>query len=258
MSKKNSSKNYKNINNKEIIEDDQIDNNINNMYDETSKINEDSNFKNISSYIKEEKLRIRPELNDLKREVLHFGSDIIDEEDQKKYEDRPILEKFGHKLYKVYEIIEHYVHVVLSIVAAIYIIYYTNLFYNLYFNPKIYKFYLYLSAFLFILDILIFMYIFLYLPTIKKLDEQTVDKEFDEVVPYCTAIGVVAFICLIISMWNVYRWYSIPIVLLIFWGIIMSANIVQTRIFGNIFFVSIIITMLFSYKFIKGPGKTYY
>ena len=257
MSKKNSSKNKNAINNKEVTEEE-LDNNINNTYDETSKLNEDSNFRNIASYIKEEKLRIRPELNDLKREVLHYGSDIIDGEDEKKYEDRPFLEKLGHKAYKVYEVVEHYVHVFLSIAAAIYIIYYTNLFYNLYFNPKINKFYLYLSGFLFILDILIFMYIYLYLPYIKKLDEDTVEKEFDEVVPYCTAIGVVAFICLISSMWSVYRWYSIPIVLIIFWGIVMSANIIQTRIFGNIFFISIITTMLFSYKFIRGPGKTYY
>ena len=257
MSKKNSSINFKNINNKKITKE-QSDNNNNNIYDETSKLNEDSNFHNLSSYIKEEKLRIRPELNDLKREVLHYGSDIIDEEDQKKYEDRPALEKLGHIIYKAYEVLEHYVHVVLSIIAAIYIIYYTNLFYNLYFNPKINKFYLYLSGFLFIVDILIFMYIYLYLPNIKKLNEDIVEKEFDEVVPYCTAIGVVAFICLIVSMWNVYRWYSIPMVLLIFWGIIMSANIVQTGMLGNIFFISIILAMLFSYKFIKGPGKTYY
>ena len=139
MSKKNSSKNKNAINNKEVTEEE-LDNNINNTYDETSKLNEDSNFRNISSYIREEKLRIRPELNDLKREVLHYGSDIIDGEDEKKYEDRPFLEKLGHKAYKVYEVVEHYVHVFLSIAAAIYIIYYTNLFYNLYFNPKINKF----------------------------------------------------------------------------------------------------------------------
>ena len=102
------------------------------------------------------------------------------------------------------------------------------------------------------------MYIYLYLPYFKHLNEIEVEKEFDEVVPYCTGIGVGAIICLIISMWNVYRFYSIPIVLLIFWGIIMSSNFVQSGIFGNIFFIFMITTMLFSYKFIKGTGKTYY
>ena len=232
--------------------------NDNSINDETAKLKEENQFESFASHFKVEQFKLRPELNDLKKEVLHYGSDIIDGEDQKKYEDRPILEKFGHKLYNIYVVIEHYTHVLLSMAGAAYIIYYTNLFYNLYFNPKINKFYLYLSAFLFILDTLIFMYIYLYLSYIKKLDEITVEKEFDEVVPYCTGIGVGALFCLIVSMWNVYRFYSIPIVLLIFWGIAMSSNIAPTRAMGNIFFVSIIITMLFSYKFIEGQGKTYY
>ena len=189
---------------------------------------------------------------------MHFGSDIIDGEDQSKYEDRPIMEKLGHKLYKIYEVIEHYLHVFLSLATAVYIIYYTNLFYNLYFNPKISRFYLYLSALLFITDTIIFMYIYIYLPYIKKLDENTVEKHFDEAIPYCSGILVGGIVCLIISMWSVYRWFSIPMVLLIFWGIVMSANIIQNGMLGNIFFVSIITAMLFSYKFIKGPGKTYY
>ena len=83
-------------------------------------------------------------------------------------------------------------------------------------------------------------------------------KQFDEVVPYCTGIGVCAFICLIISMWNVYSWYSIPMVIFIFWGIVMSANFIQSGTLGNITFIAIITLMLFSYKFIDGPGKTYY
>jgi hypothetical protein len=234
------------------------DNENNNINDETARLNENPQFQYFMSHFNGQKPKLRPDLIDLKKEVLEFGSDIIDDEDQKKYENRPVLEKFGHKLYNIYEVVEFYVHVFVSVAGAIYIIYYTNLFYNLYFNPKIKKFYLYLSAFLFVLDTLIFMYIYLYLPYIKRLEEKTVEKEFDEVVPYCTLIGIGALICLIISMWNVYRYYSIPIVLLIFWGIVMSSNIVQSRIFGNIFFIFIITTMLFSYKFIKGTGKTYY
>ena len=102
------------------------------------------------------------------------------------------------------------------------------------------------------------MYIYIYLPCVKKYEEKRVEKEFDEVLPYCTLIGVLALICLIVSMWNVYGWFSIPIVLLIFWGIIMSSNIVPSPFLGNVFFVSLITAMLFSYRFIKGKGWTYY
>lgn len=262
--KKNKRKAEGNVNSemKEKIEEEskEINNNNlhNNINDETAKLNEDQQYQYFLSHFNGEKPKLRPELRELKQEVLHFGSDIIDGEDQSKYEDRPIMEKFGHKLYKIYEVIEHYLHVLLSLAAAIYIIYYTNLFYNLYFNPKINRFYLYLSALLFIADTFIFMYIYIYLPYFKKLDENTVEKHFDEVIPYCSGILVGGIACLIISMWGVYRWYSIPMVLLTFWGIVMSANIVQNGMLGNIFFVSIITAMLFSYKFIKGPGKTYY
>ena len=181
--------------------------------------------------------RLRPELQELKEQVLKYGTDIMDDEDEKKYADRPYFEKLGHKLYKYYAIFEHYLHAFLAVAVAIYIIYYTNLFYQLYYNPKIKRYYLYACAILFIIVIITFMYVYLYLPYIEKYDEVKVEKEFDEVVPYCTLMGVIALICLMISMWNVYGWLSIPIVLLIFWGIVMSSNIVQSGTLGNIFFI---------------------
>ena len=232
--------------------------NQNSSEQENSRLYNDPQYRALLSHFGGKIPRLRPELQELKEQVLKFGTDIVDGEDEKKYVDRPYFEKLGHKLYQYYEFIEHYLHAFLAVGAAIYIIYFTNLFYNLYFNLKIKKFYLYLSALLLIVDTFIFMYIYIYLPYVQKLDEKTVEKEFDEVVPYCTGIGVGALFSLIVSMWDVYRWYSIPIVLIIFWGIVMSSNIVHSRILGNIFFVSIITTMLFSYKFIEGPGKTYY
>ena len=247
----------KNSSNGEEARADELNNN-DNINDETSRLNQDPQFQYFLSHFNGEKPKLNPDLKDLKEEVLRYGSDINDNDDQKKYEDRPLLEKWGHKLYNIFEVVEHYTHIILSIALAIFIIYYTNLFYNLYFNPRINNFYLYTCALLFILDILIFMYVYLYLPYVKKLDEDTVEKHFEEVVPYCTGIGVCAFICLIISMWNVYSWYSIPMVIFVFWGLIMSANFIQSGTLGNITFLIIILLMLFSYKFIDGPGKTYY
>ena len=226
--------------------------------DERAKLNEDSQYQYFLSHFNQMKPKLNPELKTIKQNILRYGSDIIDEDDPKKYADRPVLEKYGHKVYNIAIIFEHYFHAFLSIVIAIYIIYYTNLFYNLYFNPKINRLYLYFSAFLFIVDTIIFMYINLYLYYIKKLDDKEVEKELDDFIPYCTGIGIVAFLFLIFSMWSVYRYYSIPIVLSIFWGIVMSANFFQKGFLGNIFFVAIITLMLFSYKFIPGTGKTYY
>ena len=232
--------------------------NQNNSSEGNSSLYNDPHYQAILNHFGGKIPRLRPELQDLKEQVLHYGTDIIDGEDEKKYADRPYFEKLGHKLYKYYEIFEHYLHAFLAVGIAAYIIYFTNLFYNLYFNPKIKRYYLYSSAILFIMDILTFMYIYIYLPCVKKYEEKKVEKEFDEVVPYCTLIGVLGLICLMVSMWNVYGWLSIPIVLLIFWGIVMSSNFVQNGFLGNIFFVCIITAMLFSHKFIKGNGWTYY
>ena len=234
------------------------ENNNNSTEEETSRLYTDPQYKAIINHFGGQIPRLRPELRELKEQVLHFGTDIEDGEDAKKYEDRPYLEKLGHKIYVYYTYIEHYVHAFLAVALAIYIIYKTNLFFNLYFNPKIKKYYLYSSALLFIIDIITFMYIYIYLPLIKKYDDNKVEKEFDEVVPYCTIIGILALLCLMVSMWNVYGWVSVPIVLFIFWGIVMSSNIVSNGILGNIFFVSIVTAMLFSHKFIKSKGWTYY
>lgn len=224
----------------------------------TSQLYNDPQYRALLNHFGGKIPRLRPELQELKEQVLHFGSDIRDDEDQKKYEDRPYFEKLGHKLYQIYEFVEHYLHAFLSMGLAFGIIYYTNLFYNLYYNPKIKKYYLYSSALLFIIDIITFMYVYIYLPYIKKYDENRVEKEFDEVVPYCTIIGILALFCLILSMWNVYGFLSVPIVFSIFWGIVMSANIVQSGIIGNVFFVCLITAMLFSHRFIEGKGWTYY
>jgi hypothetical protein len=232
--------------------------NQNSSEQENSRLYNDPQYRALLSHFGGKIPRLRPELQELKEQVLKFGTDIIDGEDEKKYVDRPYFEKLGHKLYQYYEFIEHYLHAFLAVGIGVYIIYYTNLFYNLYYNPKIKRYYLYSSAILFIIDIITFMYIYTYLPYIKKYDEVRVEKEFDEVVPYCTIIGLLGLLCLMISMWNVYGFLSIPMVLLIFWGIVMSSNIIQSGCLGNIFFVVIITLMLFSHKFIKGKGWTYY
>ena len=247
---------------KEQASQNQLNNNQNQSQnvsqEENSSLYNDPQYRALLNHFGGQIPKLRPELQQLKEQVLHYGSDIIDGEDEKKYEDRPYFEKLGHKLYQYWAVFEHYLHAFLAVGVAVYIIYYTNLFYNLYFNPKIKKYYLYASAVSFIIDIITFMYVYIYLPYVEKYDEAKVEKEFDEVVPYCTLIGVIGLICLMISMWNVYGWLSIPIVLIIFWGIVMSSNAVINGFLGNIFFICLITIMLLSHKFIKGTGWTYY
>ena len=200
-----------------------------------------------------------------RKEIIRDGKDINsddedneDEEDENKYRERPAMEILAHKFYKIYEIISHYIHATLSIIIAIYTIYYTNLFYNLYTNEKINRFYLILSAILFVIIFGLFFYLSFYLPYFKKLKKDEIDKYFDDIIPYCTLLGLFAFLFLIISMWPVYYFYSILIVIGIFWAIIMTGNFSPNGILGDCFILILFGLMFFSPKFIKHKGHTYY
>ena len=135
---------------KEQASQNQLNNNQNQSQnvsqEENSSLYNDPQYRALLSHFGGQIPKLRPELQQLKEQVLHYGSDIIDGEDEKKYEDRSYFEKLGHKLYQYWAVFEHYLHAFLAVGVAVYIIYYTNLFYNLYFNPKIKKYYLYASA----------------------------------------------------------------------------------------------------------------
>ena len=197
-----------------------------------------------------------------RKEIIRDGKDINsddeDEEEENKYREKPAMEILAHKCYKTFEIISHYIHAALSIIIAIYTIYYTNLFYNLYTNEKINRFYLILSAILFVIIFGLFFYLTFYLTYFKKLKKEEIDKYFDEIIPYCTALGLFAFLFLIISMWPVYYFYSILIVFGIFWAFIMSGNFSPNGILGDCFILILFGLMFYSPKFIKHKGHTYY
>ena len=198
----------------------------------------------------------RPIDPEIVKDILKNGSDIVDENEEN-LDERPKLEIFAHKLYNILEIIEQYVYAFCSICLAGGIIYYTNFFYNLYFNEKVDRLYQFFSLIFFIMTISIFCYLSFYLP-LKGKSEEEIDKEMDNIIPYCTIIGIFAIITLIISVWDIYYYYSIPIVLSILWAFIMTANFAPRGIIGNIFFFVWIILLLISPKFIKGKGHTYY
>ena len=198
----------------------------------------------------------RPIDPEIVKDILKNGSDIVDENEEN-LDERPKLEIFAHRLYNILAIIEQYAYAFCSIVLACGIIYYTNFFYNLYFNEKVDRLYQFFSLIFFIMTISIFCYLSFYLPLKGKSDEE-IDKEMENIIPYCTIIGIFAIITLIISVWDIYYFYSIPIVLSILWAFIMTANFAPRGIIGNIFFFIWIILLLISPKFIKGKGHTYY
>lgn len=216
------------------------------------EINEMTSLK--GDYVFRSKIQNNPELLKLKNEILEQGTDITDENSEE-FRNRIFLEKLGHRLYNYGAFLEHYIHAFLSMAIAIYLIYYTNIFYHIYFNPKVIRFNLYISCLFFVLVLVGFSYLSIYCP--YKYTQEQVDKEYNNVIPYCTVLGIIAFYFLISALWPIYSWTSIPMFCCIFWGLVMSANVVNKGAIGNIFFLTEFGLMLFSYKFINGPGHTY-
>lgn len=224
------------------------------MDDELSHLKDETlrKFSNPNNPIKNPE---RPIDEKIIKDILKNGSDIVDDDED--IDDRPKLEIFAHKMYKYLEILAHYIFALCSILLAIFIIYYTNFFYNLYFNEKVDKLYEIFSGIFFLMVIMIICYISFYLP-LKGKTEEEIDKEMDDIIPYCTLIAILGILSLIISIWDVYYIYSIPIVFIILWAFIMTANFAPRGILGNIIFFLWIILIFLSPKFIEGKGHTYY
>ena len=202
------------------------------------------------------------EMKKLKNEIYEYGTDIIDNEGENsaefnnRYANRSTLEIIGHKLYNIGEFLEHYIHAYLSMGVAVYVIKYTNLFYNLFFNDKINKAAFIISALFFTAVFSAFVYLTVYCK--MKYTEEEIKEKFELIIPYCTFLGFIGFVFLITSLWPVYYFYSIFIVFSVFWGFIMTGNIINKGIMGNILCITTFLAMIFSYKFIEGPGHTYY
>lgn len=166
------------------------------------------------------------------------------------------LEIIGEKVWEIILIIEHYIHAIISMIVASFVIYYTNIFYNFFYNQNVDSFYFRLTLVFFTIFSGIICYISFYLPFITS-NEEEFNNKFNQIIGYCAIFGILFLICLINSIWNLYRIYSIGIVISIVWGIIMSANFAPNGIKGNIFFIIILIGAAFSGKFIEHNGHTY-
>lgn len=165
------------------------------------------------------------------------------------------LDEIGEVLYKVFCIVEHYVHALLSVVVAGFVIYYTNFFYNLFFNPYVDQRYFVLFLIFFTICTGLVLYVSFYLP-IKK-EEREAEEITNKIIPYLSILGIACVLSLINSIWLLYRYYSILIVISLSWGLIMSANFAPNGILGNIFCLGLFFFAVFSFKLIKHEGHCY-
>ena len=187
--------------------------------------------------------------------INNTNEDNDEEEDDMRFP-KTALEKFFYHLWLLFQILEHYIHATISILLSGYTIYYTNFFYNLFNNTHIDRTYLIITFILFIIIVSFISYISFYLP-FKYPNESEFETQFDALIPYLTLISLIFIITLITAVWPLYRWYTLLIIPIIIWGLIMSANFAPKGVMGNIFFIAVCTVTCLSGTFITHKGHTY-
>lgn len=206
-----------------------------------------------------EQTKLNPNSNDNSNPKKPVNTECNEEEEE--YEDemrfpKTALEKFFYQAYLLFQILEHYIHAAISVALSGYTIYYTNFFYNFFNNKHIDIGYFTVTLILFIIIISFISYISFYLP-FKYPNEVDFESQFDSLIPYLTLISLIFILTLITAVWPLYRWYTLLIIPIIIWGLIMSANFAPKGILGNLFFITICTVACLSGKFIKHKGHTY-
>lgn len=170
------------------------------------------------------------------------------------------LDKIGLKIFAFLAYLETKIFALISIILAVIVIYFSNFFTLILEHSEVDYFYLSLSIILYITTFSIFLYLCIYLPYLRKepINENKWSEYCPNMIPTATICGVLGMIMLILSVWDVWRWYTIPIVLIIKWGFVMTAHFAPGGALGNIIFILLIIGMITSGYFIEHRGHLHY
>ena len=98
------------------------------------------------------------------------------------------------------------------------------------------------------------IYLCLYLPYWLNIHEDKWDNYCPNVIPIITLCAIIGMISLIISIWDVYGWYTIPLVLIIKWGFVMTAHFAPGGSLGSLIFIILVLSALVSGFFIEHNG----
>jgi hypothetical protein len=164
------------------------------------------------------------------------------------------LEIIGEKLWLVFLWVETKLSAIVSIGLAIAVIYFSNFFKIIFEHPGIDLSYLYLSIISYTASLCIIFYLSFYLPYFKKIHEDQWDSYCPNMIPITTICGILGVVFLISAIWDVYRWYSIPMVLIINWGMVMTAHFAPGNVIGDFIFFSLLAGALISGYYIEHNG----
>lgn len=156
------------------------------------------------------------------------------------------LEKIGDKIFNILRWIETKLFAFGSIALAVFLIYYSNFFKILFEHPAVDSLYFYISIFLYCTCLFLMLYLVMYLN-----ESQWEDSGL---IPLIASAGFGGMLSLIASIWNIFGWYSLPLVIIIKWGFIMTSHFAPGGRIGTVLFFIIIILALFSGYFIEHDG----
>jgi hypothetical protein len=160
-----------------------------------------------------------------------------------------------HKLLKsIVEWIERKLFALITVSLAIFTIYYSNFFKNLFHNENINTPYFYIAMALYIGALAIFFYLCVYLPHFKNIEDDQWDTYCPNAIPTATLCGVLAMITVIIAIYPVWGLLSIPMLLIMKLGLVMFVNFIPFGEVGSFIFVLIVLISLTSGFYIEHEG----
>jgi hypothetical protein len=165
-----------------------------------------------------------------------------------------LYDRIGEKIFSFLSWLETKIFALLCVLLAGFLTYYSNFFKVLYEHSQIDSGYFYTSLSLYLGAIGVMIYLCFYLPYFKNIDEDKWDSYCPNMIPLATFLGVAGMVTLVICVWDVWGWISIPLILLIKLGFVMTAHFAPGGVLGNLIFTVILIGLILSGYYIDHEG----
>jgi hypothetical protein len=165
-----------------------------------------------------------------------------------------LYDRIGEKIFAILSWLETKIFALLCIAIGGYLVYYSNFFKVLYQHSQVDAGYFYTSLSLYLGAVGVMLYLCVYLPHFKHIEEDKWDSYCPNMIPLASFLGVTGMITLVICVWDVWGWLSIPLILFIKLGFVMTAHFAPSGTLGSIVFIVLLLGLIFSGFYIEHEG----
>lgn len=157
------------------------------------------------------------------------------------------------KLEEWLEYLKEKLFALLWVCAACAAIYYSNFFKHFYNNEKTNKFFYNIFMLSVGVNAIVAIYVAIVMPYFLKIKEDV--ETYNPRVIYIASIsGFISFFSLIITVWPIFGWYSVPLVFLMFIGYINTNHFLPNNSIGSLLFCLIFLGAFFTHLIIEHEG----